>query len=380
MKILLITDLYPLASSGEPQVLKDFAKNWQEHGHIVDVIRPNFLFNTKIRHKKIFKNGTYFEDNIKIFNINYLTPFLFDVTEKLPKNFAIGNYNLVISHMPSGAMFAMKLIGKCAGIPYVASVHNSDITVLTKPLYKFFFAPALKKAYKRADAISARSNVLADKIKQLSPYAKHKTFVAASGINKDIIESVEIFEKKANNRQEPFIISTVAKLIKRKNIDVILNAVAKSYLNNFILKIMGDGEELPYLKNLVKQLDIEENVIFTGNIPNEEVLKNLSDSHLFILVSEGETFGMAYLEAAARANIVIATKNDGVDGIIRNGENGFTCDIDSDTLSILIDRIHNMPEKDIKNILLTRRQELLEENDKTLSLKYLNTALKIIGT
>ncbi len=167
MRILLITDLYPIENSGEPLVIKDFAKYWQQAGHIVDVIRPNFLLNTKIRHKKIFKDGIYYEDNIQIINVNYLTPFLFDVTKKLPKDFAIGNYNLVISHMPSGSMLAMKLIGKCAGIPYVASVHNSDITVLTKPLYKKFFAPTLKKAYKRADAIAARSSVLADKIKEL---------------------------------------------------------------------------------------------------------------------------------------------------------------------------------------------------------------------
>ncbi len=379
MRILLITDLYPIENSGEPLVIKDFAKYWQQAGHIVDVIRPNFLLNTKIRHKKIFKDGIYYEDNIQIMNVNYLTPFLFDVTKKLPKDFAIGNYNLVISHMPSGSMFAMKLIGKCAGIPYVASVHNSDITVLTKPLYKKFFAPTLKKAYKRADAIAARSSVLADKIKELSPYAEHKTFIASSGINKDIIDSMEIFEKKANHRGEPFVISTVAKLIKRKNVDIVLKAVEKAHLGNYILRIMGDGEEMQNLKNLAKYLDIEDNVEFTGNIPNDEVLRNLTASDLFVLVSEGETFGMAYLEAAARANIVIATKNDGIDGLIRNGENGFTCDPDEDTLSILMDRIYNMPRENVHKMLLTRRNELLEDSDKILSQKYLDTALKIIG-
>ena len=378
MRILLITDLYPIENSGEPLVIKDFAKYWQEEGHIVDVIRPNFLLNTKIRHNKIFKDGVYFEDNIKIMNVNYVTPFLFDVTKKLPKDFAIGNYNLVISHMPSGSMFAMKLIGKCAGIPYVASVHNSDITVLTKPLYKKFFASALKKAYKRADAIAARSSVLADKIKEISPYAEYKTFVAASGINKDIIDPLELFEKKAGHRGEPYVISTVAKLIKRKNVDILINAVANAYLGNYVLRIMGDGEEMQNLKNLVKQLDIEDNVEFTGNIPHDEVLRNLTTSDLFVLVSEGETFGIAYLEAAARANIVVATRNDGIDGLIRNGENGFTCDADADTLSILLERIYNMPREDVRKMLLTRRCELLEDSDRTLSKKYLDTALKII--
>lgn len=379
MRILIVTDLYPIENSGEPLVIKEFAKNWQENGHVVDVIRPNFLLNAKIRHKKILKDGIYFEDNIKIINVNFFTPFLFDVKKKLPKDFSIGNYNLVISHMPSGALFAMKLIGKCAGIPYVVSVHNSDITVLSKPLYKIFFAPALLKAYKRADAISARSFVLSEKIKEISPYAANKTFIAASGINKDIIEPLELFEYKAKYKNEPFIISTVAKLIKRKNIDVILNALAKSNFSNFVFNIIGDGDEMENLKKLARELDIDEKVVFMGNIPHNEVLIKLTSSDLFILVSEGETFGMSYLEAAARANIVIASKNDGIDGFIRNGENGFTCDADADTLSILIERIYSMPREEVRRILLTRRTELVESDDSALSQLYLDTALQIIG-
>ena len=54
MRILLITDLYPLENSNEPTTIKEFAKNWQALGHQVDVIRPNFLFNTILRKKKIF--------------------------------------------------------------------------------------------------------------------------------------------------------------------------------------------------------------------------------------------------------------------------------------------------------------------------------------
>lgn len=379
MRILVVTDLYPIENSGEPLVIKNFVKEWQEAGHIVDVIRPNFLLNAKIRHKKILKNGVYFEDNVKIMNVNYITPFLFNVKNKLPKDFSVCDYNLIISHMPSGAMFAMKILGRIVGIPYVASVHNSDITVLTKPLYRKFFAPALQKAYKRADAISARSCMLAEKIKELSPYAQYKTFVAASGVNKEIIDSLEIFEHKAKYKNEPYVISTVAKLIKRKNVDVIMRALAKANLNNYIFKIMGDGEEMENLKNLAKELDINDKVVFTGHIPYKDVLVNLTNSDLFILVSEGETFGMAYLEAAARANIVIATKNDGIDGLIKNGENGFTCDPDPDTLSILIDRIYAMPREEVRRMLLKRRCELLESDDKNLSHKYLDTALNIVG-
>jgi len=371
MRILLITDLYPLEGSKEPITIKEFAKKWQEAGHQVDVIRPNFILNTIVRKRKLFPEKTYTEDGITIYNINCITPFLFNIKNKLPKDFQIGNYNLVISHMPSGALCAMKLVGKCAGIPYTISVHASDITVLTKPLYKIFFAEKLQKAYKRADAISARSYMLAEKIKELSPYAANKTFIAPSGIDSNIVEPMEFFEQKAAEKNQPYIISTVAKLIKRKNIDLIIKALYKAKLDNYVLRIMGDGPEMEHLKNLVKDLDIEEKVIFEGNLPNKEVLIKLRLSDLFILLSTGETFGMAYLEAASRANIIVATKHDGIDGIVKDGQNGFTCEPDAEKLADLIDKIYDLPREEVRTILLTQRKYLLDNNSAEVSKKYL---------
>ena len=66
MKILLVTDLYPIENGSEPQTIKEFAKNWQQSGHQVDVIRPNFMFNTYLRKRKIYPEGTYYEDDIII--------------------------------------------------------------------------------------------------------------------------------------------------------------------------------------------------------------------------------------------------------------------------------------------------------------------------
>ena len=377
MRILLITDLYPIENSNEPNTIKDFAKNWQELGHQVDVLRPNFLANTILRKKKVFKEKTYTEDGITIYNINCFTPFWFNIKNKLPKDFQIGNYNLVISHMPSGALCAMKLIGKCAGIPYTISVHTSDITVLTKPLYKLYFKSILQKAYKRADAISARSYMLAEKIKEHSPYAVNKTFIAPSGIKSDIIEPIEFFEQKAENKNEPYIISTTAKLIKRKNIDIIIKALKKANLDNYVLKIMGDGPEKESLKSLVKDLNMEEKVVFEGHISNKDVLIKLINSDLFILVSTGETFGISYLEAGSRANIIVATKNDGIDGIIKNKETGFTCEPDENKLAELIDNIYNLSPEEKRRILLNQREFLLSNNEKDVSKKYLDKIAEI---
>lgn len=378
MRILLVTDLYPLENSSEPQTIKEFAKNWTALGHQVDVIRPNFLFNTVIRKRKIFPEKTYFEDGITIYNVNCLTPFFFNITKKLPEDFKVYNYNMVISHMPSGALFAFKLVEKCPAIPFAISVHSSDITVLSNPIYGIYFKKRLLKAYKRADCISARSVVLSNKIKKLSPFAENKTFIAPSGVKQEIIEPQEFFDEKASRKSSPFVITTVAKLIKRKNIDIIIKAVARTNIKDIVLKIIGDGEQANYLKKLVEIYNLQDKVIFKGHLPNDEVLLQLRDSDLFTLVSDHETFGMSYLEAAARANIIIATKNDGIDGIIKNGINGFTCNPEVVELTNLIKKVYNLSAEEKSKILTNSRNYLIENDDISVSKNYLEKITSFI--
>ena len=151
MNILFITDLYPVKSDEKttPRTLLAFVEEWKKMGHNVDILKPNFILNSFLRGKPFYKSGQY-ED---VFNINYWTPFWFDVKRKFNGNSRLGtlaqlnkhNYNIVVAHMPSGILFADKL-----GLPFVAGIHNSDIEVLTNPLYKIHFKPRLEKALKNA--------------------------------------------------------------------------------------------------------------------------------------------------------------------------------------------------------------------------------------
>ena len=60
MKILFITDLYPIRTDESPVLtLHNFVKEWIKQGHSVDVIRPNFIINSFIRGKKFYKNGDF---------------------------------------------------------------------------------------------------------------------------------------------------------------------------------------------------------------------------------------------------------------------------------------------------------------------------------
>lgn len=314
MKILVITDLYPIAESEKhtPKTIFNFVKCWKLMGHKVKIIKPNFLINSFLRKKPYYKSGIYGD----VENINYFLPFWGDVKNKIKTDFKA---DIIVAHMPSGILFADKL-----GLPFVAAVHNSDIEVLTNPLYKIHFKPRLEKAYEKAEKIAARSNVLKNKLLKLYPEFENKIFTAYSGVDGAVL-------RKWQNREKIKVL-TCGQFIKRKNIDKVIKACDKH--ENIELTVIGEGKE-----NLKK---LSNKPIFTGQLPHNEVLERMKTSDIFILPSMNETFGMVYLEAMAAGCITVCRRNDGIDGIIKDNVNGFLCD----NVEEVLDRILASNNKD----------------------------------
>ncbi len=372
MNILFITDLYPIKNSEKttPKTLLNFVQEWEKAGHKVDVIKPNFIFNSFLRNKPYYKTGKY--ENI--FNINYWTPFWFNIKNKLFQADKFGKlaqykkekfYDIVIAHMPSGILFADKL-----GIPFVAGVHNSDIEVLTKPLYKFHFKNRLEKALKNAKAIACRSFVLKNKLLKLYPEFKEKTFVAPSGINEKFIIKTPVTNRFGHYTNEPLKVLTCANFKKRKNIDKVIKACKG--LKSFDLTVIGDGNER---KNLEK---LDKNVKFTGRLSNEDVLNKMRESDIFILPSVGETFGMVYLEAMASGCIVVCTKDDGIDGIIKNNENGFLTLPNSENVKETLLNIKNLQAEKLKTLHINSFSTIKNYTSALCAERYLQQILKIM--
>lgn len=396
MNILFITDLYPVKSDEKttPRTLLAFVEEWKKIGHNVDILKPNFILNSFLRGKPFYKSGQY-ED---VFNVNYWTPFWFDVKTKFNGNSRLGtlaqlnkhNYNIVVAHMPSGILFADKL-----GLPFVAGIHNSDIEVLTNPLYKIHFKPRLEKALRNAKAIACRSFVLRDKLLKLYPEFENKVFVAPSGIDK---KAAMFLDAKQNEKHSadtnfsrftfhvslssdmnhslltthhsPIKVLTCAHFKKRKNIDKVIKACKG--LECFELTVIGDGKERKKLEK------IDKNVIFTGRLPHDEVLAKMRNSDIFVLPSVGETFGMVYLEAMASGCITVCTKGDGIDGIIKDRENGFLTEPNSESIKETLLNIKNLTKEEL-NSLYTNSFNTIQHYTSTLCAeRYLQQILKIM--
>ncbi len=311
MKILMITDLYPVKEDeiNTPRTLYNFVKSWELQGHKVDVIKPNFLLNSFIRKKPFYRTGWYGN----VYNVNYFTPFWFNIKNKL-KGIDIDGYDRIFAHMPSGEIFALHL-----GVDFVAGVHASDFDVLTKPIYRFYFKNELEKAHKKASNIACRSIVLKNRFIKEYPMYISKTFTALSG--------VDVTPAKTQIKQKPRYMDgiksdykrvlTCANLIKRKNVDKVIEACKN--IDGVQLTVIGDGAEKQ------KLMKMSADVVFLGHLSHDRVLERMRASDIFVLPSVHETFGLVYLEAMSCGCVTVCTRGDGIDGIIEDGVNGFVC-------------------------------------------------------
>ena len=155
---------------------------------------------------------------------------------------------------------------------------------------------------------------------------------------KDMLKSVEVipngvnFKKiqslKKSDKESDVIF--VGRLIKDKNVDVLIKAISivKQELPDIKCLIIGDGPERTKLEKLVHDLGLEENVEFLGFVDaHDDVIRYMKASKVFVFPSTREGFGMVALEANACGLPVITVDCDrnATKDLIEYGVNGFLC-------------------------------------------------------
>ena len=214
--------------------------------------------------------------------------------------------------MPDGYI-ACK-IKKKYGIPYIVSIRTSDIRHLEEIEYRGLIYNKFLKVLKNADKIIVHNH-------------PQQEFIARLGFDSVVIpHGIEssILNHPAGKPDSPVIISVVAILVRRKNVDWVIRAVMEySGKQTVHLMIADDGVCRDELQRLAGNAS---NIQFLGKINHGEVMDLLGRSHIFALPSVNETFGLVYLEAAAKHNAVICHSGEGVDGLFEDGKEMLFCE------------------------------------------------------
>jgi glycosyltransferase involved in cell wall biosynthesis len=179
--------------------------------------------------------------------------------------------------------------------------------------YPYYFELIRKAAYK----ISPPSGVIA----QTNRAKERKQRLLGDEANIRIIPNPAPVISQSFEKRENWIIST-GRLHKEKGFIRLIEIFSKlQNKNDWKLIIVGDGIHAREIKEKVKELDLEQYVIFTGKVKN--VFELLAKSKIFVLASHNEGFPNALLEAAAAGLAclsfdIVAGPSD----IISNGMNG----------------------------------------------------------
>lgn len=150
--------------------------------------------------------------------------------------------------------------------------------------------------------------------------SKDKYKVILNGVNlKPFLENYN--NKNLIKQGNEKIIICVARFDYRKSIHTLIEAF--SYIQqttNAKLVLIGNGPEEERLKEKVRELNLEDKVIFLGF--RNDVYKLLKEADLFVLPSIEEGFGNVIIEAMASKVCVIASRVGGIPEIIDNEING----------------------------------------------------------
>jgi glycosyltransferase involved in cell wall biosynthesis len=200
------------------------------------------------------------------------------------------------------------------GIPYVAVIH--DMQALHYPEYfgrvrNAYFRYAWKRTCLTADRVITISDYCKEDIEGFCPRAKGKVVRIYDPVD---IESAEVPKAEIDSVLKKYGTGymeydyCVSSLLPHKNLDTLLKMKAAHREDTTPLLISGVGGRAEEFNARVKELGLEERVIQTGFVSNEERNALYAGCRLFLFPSVFEGFGMPPIEAFAFGKRVVMTQ------------------------------------------------------------------------
>ncbi len=136
-------------------------------------------------------------------------------------------------------------------------------------------------------------------------------------------------QKKEMKLDNKFVILTVTRLVERKGIDTVIEAlsVLKDQIPEIAYLIVGDGPDRTKLEHLALTKVVDQLVTFCGKVPYNELNMYYNLGDVFVMPSKTATpdvegFGIVFLEANACAKPVIGTYSGGIPSAIIQEQTG----------------------------------------------------------
>lgn len=336
-KILYITGMYPHDDNNMSGIFITRRLNElkSEYGLKFRAIAPVPKFNSTIARfyekisKKHFSNVTHNKNkeyyNYIFYDLKFID-YIYRLLNKgeygrllakkflaeIEKKIDIRSYNLTHVHWAFPTGLIAYYIKKKYGIPYILTVHGSDIH--TYPQKNKTIKKYTLKVLENADKVIFVSNYLRETAKQMG-YNCDTDVVIPNGVDLKIFKPINKDEAKKRlglslgNKYVGF----VGNLIPIKNAqllpDIFLSIKNKTQ-NSTSFLVIGDGVLKTDIENKCKQANLD--VVFTGRIASDDVALGINALDVLILPSKKEGWPSVILEAQACGVPVVGSDAGGI--------------------------------------------------------------------
>lgn len=309
LRILIAADTFPPDVNGAATFAEQLAVGLAERGHEVHVVAPASSRNY----------GTFDEEHQGVTLVvhrlkSYKWPlhawlrFVWPWSVKKWTGPILDAVKPDVLHIQSHVVIGRGIVpeANARGIRVIATNHFMPENLLEyTPFGKWTLPIALKiawsdaaKTYRLADTITTPTNLAADYLRKA--IAGQRVLAISCGI--DASRYVAREGRPVNND-----IVFVGRVAPEKNLDVLVRAVA--LLPGSLaatLTIVGDGEMIPKLTALAKELGLEDRVRFLGFVSDEVKRTALTNGTVFAMPSTAELQSISSLEAMASGLPVVA--------------------------------------------------------------------------
>lgn len=331
LKIALFTDAYYPMVNGVVTSISLLREELIKLGHIVYVITVDSPKNDIEDNEYIIRFPSIPFNKWKEFRIGI------PISTKAYKKIKSLDIDIIHSHTEFSIGLMSKYFSKKFKIPHIHTYHTmyEDYThyiyspSIGQGVFKSIVRNTIRKFLKNMDRIIAPS--LKTKNSLLSYGVKNEINIVPTGIDIKSFDKIEQRDKRIIELKNKLGIGEYSKIIlylgrvsQEKSIDVIVDSCEMVFneIEDSKLLIVGDGPNKKELEKKVNEKKLHNKVIFTGQIPFENVALYYSLANVFVNASKTETQGLTILEAMA-SNIPIVVYDDlNISGIVEDGKSG----------------------------------------------------------
>ena len=241
-------------------------------------------------------------------------------------------------------LFSIHQIIKQKGITIVHTHHRMAA----------FYIRLLKLVHPKLIHVYTAHNVFKDKLPLYGFALKNaKSVAVGEAVNKNLKEDVGITDSrviyngvvlKETDDQVDEIISyggiklgCIARLSEQKGLTYLLDAMSLLTIKDIRLFIVGEGELREELENKVKELNLQDSVIFLGY--RKDIVECINSFDFCVLPSVFEGFGLVAIEAFMNSKTLVATDIPGLNEVVTNKNGVLVPAKDPAALASAIDKL-----------------------------------------